>query len=452
MIFDPDSSALVIFCKRPVYGTGKQRIAASLDKTAALECSRLLLAATLEDARDWPGPVVIAPASAEDAAWAEGLLPGAKVIPQPPGTLGERLQEVDQRIRAAGGRSIIFIGTDSPALSTEILDSAAQALQKHDAVLMPALDGGVTLMASRLPWPPLSPLPWETEKLGEALANTCRDAAFDLEILPQGYDVDTENDLRLAAADLADDPRAGRRALCEWINATIRPAMDISVVVPVLHDLAALQNLLIRLREMNGIREIIVVDAGKEAECRQMCEKMKARYLRADPCRGAQLHLGAQHCKGDILWFLHADSQPAQNATEKIAQHIAGGHHGGYFRFSFLGEPMLVKDLLAACINVRTRIGTPYGDQGLFVRRDAYTQTGGFAATPLFEEVSLVRALRRQFRFGEVDAKIGVSPRRWERDGWLRRSIHNRYLALAFMLGTPADKLVRRYQHDGASE
>ncbi len=64
---------------------------------------------------------------------------------------------------------------------------------------------------------------------------------------------------------------------------------------------------------------------------------------------------------------------------------------------------------------------------------------------PLFEEVSLVRELRSAGRFDAVDATLGVSPRRWERDGWLRRTLNNRILALGYALGVPAEQLARRY-------
>lgn len=452
MILDPHSSVLVIFCKRPAYGTGKQRIAAALGKSAARECSELLLAATLEDAREWRGTVIISPADDGDSEWAAGLLPGAEVIPQPAGTLGERLRAVERHIRAGGGRKIIFIGTDSPALSAAVLNKAADSLQEHDAVFIPARDGGVTLMAASKPWPDLSRLPWETAKLGAALAAACRAEGFTIRLLPQSYDVDTVSDLQFAARDIAADARPGRRALYRWIERALPPAADISVVVPVLDDLAALEGLLTKLASMDGIRETVVVDAGSDQQCQQLCEHHHAIYLTAEACRGRQLRLGAERCGGDILWFLHADSRPATDATDRIHQHLAAGQDGGYFRFRFLGEHSVIKRLLEAGINLRTRVGIPYGDQGLFFRREAYFQTGGFAATPLFEEVGLVRELRQKFRFSEVDAEIGVSPRRWERDGWLRRSMHNRYLAIAFMLGTPADKLVQGYQHSNMSK
>jgi hypothetical protein len=64
----------------------------------------------------------------------------------------------------------------------------------------------------------------------------------------------------------------------------------------------------------------------------------------------------------------------------------------------------------------------------------------------LFEEVPLVRALRRAGRFARVGATIGVSPRRWERDGWVRRTLENRVLALGYLAGISPRRLARRYR------
>ena len=80
-----------------------------------------------------------------------------------------------------------------------------------------------------------------------------------------------------------------------------------------------------------------------------------------------------------------------------------------------------------------------------FLVAEAYRDAGGFPHAPLFEEVPLVRGLRRTGRFGVLPVAIGVDPRRWERDGWWRRSLNNRRLALAYMMGASPERLSREY-------
>jgi hypothetical protein len=105
------------------------------------------------------------------------------------------------------------------------------------------------------------------------------------------------------------------------------------------------------------------------------------------------------------------------------------------------------KRLLAGLVNLRVALrGTPYGDQGLFVTRAAYFASGGFAQQALFEEVELIRRLRRRGSFVRLPVPIGVATRRWERDGWWRRSILNRWLALRYGCGTPVAALASSYR------
>lgn len=223
--------------------------------------------------------------------------------------------------------------------------------------------------------------------------------------------------------------------------------VEISVVIPVLGDTEPLARLLRQLREQAPApAEIVVVDGAASAECRALCAREGAVYLDSTPGRGGQLRHGAERARGAALWFLHADAEIPMGALAAVTRALLAGATGGHFRFRFAGAPDRRKRVLAALVNLRVRFGVPYGDQGLFASREAYVCTGGFADAPLFEEVPLVRGLRRIGPFVTLPEAIGVSPRRWERDGWLRRSLGNRLLALAYMAGVPPGRLARRYR------
>jgi rSAM/selenodomain-associated transferase 2 len=227
----------------------------------------------------------------------------------------------------------------------------------------------------------------------------------------------------------------------------------LSVVIPVLQEPDALPLLLNDLRNSpDPPDEILVVDGDKHGRHRALCRQMSCAYLSAAPCRGSQLHTGAAEARGEILWFLHADSRPDPAAAAHIRHAIDHGASGGYLRFRFTGRVAWYKSLLEKLINWRARLGVPYGDQGLFFSRLAYEATGGFTDLPLFEEVPLVRAVRQHGPFVAIDCDIGVSPRRWERDGWIRRTLQNRLLAVGYMIGVSPHALARRYRPVNASE
>lgn len=228
---------------------------------------------------------------------------------------------------------------------------------------------------------------------------------------------------------------------------------DISIIVPVLNDCSALRRLLQNLAcEPRDAFEVIVVDADENSGCNIVCDEFGARRVVCAPGRGHQLNVGTENARGSILWFVHADAEPPPGCVDMIRNAVHGDCVGGHFRFRFTGERTWYKNLLQRLINWRTKFGTPYGDQGLFVARDAFAMAGGFAETPLFEEVPLVRALRKVGNFRAIDADIGVSCRRWERDGWLRRSLANRALALAYASGIAPEVLARRYRPVAADD
>jgi len=224
--------------------------------------------------------------------------------------------------------------------------------------------------------------------------------------------------------------------------------LAISVIVPCWRDERALARLLDRLVQLfidaaiPG--EIIVVDGAASDSCRALCERYAARWLPAEPCRGRQLRLGAAEAQHRVLWFLHADAQLHGEPLQAMLAACAAGAVGGYFRFRFASDGWQGR-VLERLIGWRCRIGVPYGDQGLFATAMAYQRCGQHSPWPLFEEVELVKRLRRCGLFVRLDDGVRVDPRRWQRDGWWRRSLHNRLLALQFSCGVPAERLAQRY-------
>jgi rSAM/selenodomain-associated transferase 2 len=224
-------------------------------------------------------------------------------------------------------------------------------------------------------------------------------------------------------------------------------AQSVSIVIPVLNDLDSLQSLIGQIEGWGKTNlSLFVIEGNPTPPCRDFCSHKQITYMPSVALRGLQLDCGAQEANGDILWFLHADSMPPTTSIEAICAHIEAGNIGGYFRFRFAGEPHWYKSCLAWLINLRSRIGVPYGDQGLFVTRHAYQASPGFTHTPLFEEVKLIKHLRQQGKFTRLAESLAVSPRRWERDGWIRRTLQNRLLALRYILGGSPQELAQNYR------
>lgn len=217
-------STLVLMCKRPSIGNGKQRLATSIGQHAALRVAEALLACALEDALTWPNDIIIAPSQPQDREWAKLYFRQKnktshkaffKVVPQTHGNLGERINILDQSLRADGLSRLIYIGSDSPSLSLDDLMQTDLALNTVDTVFKPTMDGGVSIMASKRAWPELTHLPWSTAQLGDELYSVCHQNEHSITKMSLGFDVDELEDLFYLTKALANDHRPSRRALCQ---------------------------------------------------------------------------------------------------------------------------------------------------------------------------------------------------------------------------------------------
>lgn len=212
-------TTLILFCKRPAPGFGKQRLAAEIGTDAAFKIANALLACALEDAQNWPGPVLVSPSCAEEADWAATLLSRQyEVIPQAGGNLGERIGSVDRTLRQRGQHRQIVIGSDAPELSVELLCAADALLDAVDVVFSAAEDGGVSLMGTRSGWPTLEVMPWSTETLGQALVAGCEQNQQSVAWTEACSDVDRLMDLERIHRTLQADDRTARRALFQVVD------------------------------------------------------------------------------------------------------------------------------------------------------------------------------------------------------------------------------------------
>jgi rSAM/selenodomain-associated transferase 2 len=227
----------------------------------------------------------------------------------------------------------------------------------------------------------------------------------------------------------------------------LKPNSPVGIVIPVHADLDALGALLGRITAWRDRpAEIVVVAAESSTELLELCARSGCRLIQCRANRGEQLDRGARATAAPILWFLHADAAPPEAALTAIRSAVEAGAAGGCLRFAFQGPPTWGKRAIERLVALRLRFGgIPYGDQCLFAQRAAYLAAGGFAHEPLFEEVGLVRGIRQIGPFRVLTAPSGVATRRWDRDGWWRRTWHNRWLALCHACGVSAQRLAKSY-------
>lgn len=168
----------------------------------------------------------------------------------------------------------------------------------------------------------------------------------------------------------------------------------ISVIVPTLNEAHNLPDLLAPLKNDPSLAEIIVVDGGSTDGTAALAAQFGATVLSSTAGRGAQLHAGAAHAKGDVLLFLHADCRytpgglTAIETALKESPNALGGNH----RLIFDGTDGFSLWLNGFYAWIRSH-GVYYGDSGIFVRRSAYESVGGIRPIALMEDFDFVRRL-----------------------------------------------------------
>ncbi|HEY6262740.1 MAG TPA: TIGR04283 family arsenosugar biosynthesis glycosyltransferase [Nitrospiraceae bacterium] len=232
-------------------------------------------------------------------------------------------------------------------------------------------------------------------------------------------------------------------------------AMRISVIIPTLDEERTIMTLLAHTVSL-GFDELIVVDGGSLDQTRQLVESYKpSTHLAAQspvrlmtaPCgRARQMNEGAKASRGEILLFLHADTQLPDGAKTMIETALDDQQMvGGRFDVRF-DRPSMWGTVISRMMNWRSRMsGIATGDQALFVRRPIFEQIGGFADIPLMEDIDFSRRLKRKGASAALTATVTTSFRRWERHGPLRTILLMWALRFLYWIGVSPHRLTKLY-------
>ncbi|MDY0007199.1 MAG: TIGR04282 family arsenosugar biosynthesis glycosyltransferase [Spongiibacteraceae bacterium] len=187
-----------VFAKAPAPGLAKTRLIPVLGADGAARLAARMLertlwaaiAAELGPVQLWTTPAV------SDPAWRGVALPPlVQPHPQGEGDLGARMA----RAASAGlaeGRPVVLIGTDCVEMSAALLQDAAAALSRCEAVIHPTLDGGYALLGlRRFDMTLFQDMPWSTDRVYSLTLARLRALHWRVQALTRLHDVDRPEDL-----------------------------------------------------------------------------------------------------------------------------------------------------------------------------------------------------------------------------------------------------------------
>jgi rSAM/selenodomain-associated transferase 2 len=173
---------------------------------------------------------------------------------------------------------------------------------------------------------------------------------------------------------------------------------SVSIIIPVRNDAAALGRTLDHLSGLPGMgaTEVIVVASG-DHHGTERAVAGQARFLwPAGSTRAFLMNAGAASARGEVLFFLHADSLPPANACELIVRALSDDRVvGGAFAHRF-AEPAWSLRVISWINRIRYRLThNYYGDQGIFVRASVFRQLGGYKDVRIMEDLDFTQRLKR---------------------------------------------------------
>jgi len=253
----------------------------------------------------------------------------------------------------------------------------------------------------------------------------------------------------------------------------------ISIVIPILNEEATIGKLLQHLVEnasKKNVSEIIVVDGGSTDNSKEIISSFVAssdsdtsesyreedgkgldtflqnkntrpdiHLVTSNKGRAKQMNLGAKQAKGNILYFLHADSFPPKHFEKLIINKVQKGHLAGCFKMKFDSNHWWLK--LASWFTQFGWKACRGGDQSLFITKDLFNTIGGYDERfVVYEDNDLIDKLYNLNQFEVIQEWLTTSARRYNVNGVWKLQYHFWAIYIKKWFGASADELLAYYK------
>lgn len=223
-----------------------------------------------------------------------------------------------------------------------------------------------------------------------------------------------------------------------------------SIIIPVLNETDNINSLIEHLHDLRAGKncEIIVVDGDPKGGTINVIHDKEVRSIVSTLGRAQQMNAGAAIANGEILIFLHADTQLPVEALQKIGSAMERKEYvGGAFNLGIKSESLIFR-IIGYLGSLRSRLTRiPYGDQAIFIRKDYFLRIGGYKEIPLMEDLELMHRIKKLGgKICILSDPVNTSPRRWEKEGIIYCTLRYWIILVLYFIGVSPYRLSKFYK------
>lgn len=225
--------------------------------------------------------------------------------------------------------------------------------------------------------------------------------------------------------------------------------MYLSIIIPTYNEEKNIERLVLHLEKnvKNEKYEIIVVDGNSEDKTVAVAKSLGLNVL-ISPLKGraSQMNYGVKHAKGNVYYFVHADSLPVASFFSDIENAIQEDFNCGSFRFQFDSNKFLLK------INsFFTRFNYLFfrgGDQTIFVTDELWLTVGAYKeAMLIMEDYDFLERIWKKGNFKLIPKATLVSSRKYDKNSWLTVQLANLKIVKMYRKGASQEDMVETYKN-----
>jgi len=222
--------------------------------------------------------------------------------------------------------------------------------------------------------------------------------------------------------------------------------VKLSIIIPTFNEELLIGRLLARLLTTgNDEVEVIMVDGGSTDKTLEIANSFQVRVEKCEASRAKQMNYGANLAKGNMLYFVHADTLPPVTYLNDAAEAFKNGFQAACYRSKFESKKKMLR--LNAFFTRFNWLVSRGGDQSLFIKKEAFENVGGFDENMLImEEYPVIQKLMETNQLKVIPKTILISTRKYDDRSWLKVSRANYTAFKLYKKGADSSMIHKVYQ------